>query len=145
MPSPATAPRPELVALLRHAAENPDDPAACLVVADWLEENGDKKDQLRAELIRVECELQGPDVAPNRWSRLDRRNDQLRMHTASPVTPFLAAGLKGYTDRGMVNVTFTAKQFLDPVAAALMRTEAWAWVAEVGVGVSPGLAARIAD
>jgi uncharacterized protein (TIGR02996 family) len=38
--------------------QSPDDDTPRLVYADWLEENGDQADLLRAELIRLQCRLE---------------------------------------------------------------------------------------
>jgi uncharacterized protein (TIGR02996 family) len=45
--------------LLRRILLEPDDDAPRLVLADWLEENGDDADRARAEFVRVQCELWG--------------------------------------------------------------------------------------
>lgn len=45
---------PEYLALLRRILENPVDDAPRLIIADWLEGNGQNE---RAEFIRVQCEL----------------------------------------------------------------------------------------
>jgi uncharacterized protein (TIGR02996 family) len=51
-------PRPELAALLAAAKEQPDDEAPLFVLADWLEEQPGAEDRSRAELVRVEAQLQ---------------------------------------------------------------------------------------
>ena len=48
---------PDLASLLRYAREYPDDDTVRLVVADWLEENGDLDGRERARFIRLQLEL----------------------------------------------------------------------------------------
>src|SRR5438105_12661954 len=51
------APRPELLRLLSALKDAPGDVAPRLVLADWLEEQGDQADQARAELLRLHCSV----------------------------------------------------------------------------------------
>src|SRR5687767_13633920 len=60
--------------LLQTVIDRPEDEAARLVYADWLDENGDPE---RAEFIRVQCELAGLDEADERWPDLYRREQAL--------------------------------------------------------------------
>jgi uncharacterized protein (TIGR02996 family) len=52
--SPSAEPRPEVLAFLRDAKENPRDDPPRLILADWLDENGDEIDRARAEFIRIQ-------------------------------------------------------------------------------------------
>ncbi len=61
-------------AFLLAIAESPDDDARRLVFSDWLEENNDLP---RAELLRVQCELASPKLAPGRRDALRRREREL--------------------------------------------------------------------
>src|SRR5262245_27088304 len=56
-----------LTALLRECAENPEDDAPRMVLADWLEDHGDTA---RAEFVRVQVEL-------SRLSAYDPRRPEL--------------------------------------------------------------------
>ena len=57
-------------AFLADILEHPDDDTPRLVYADWLEENGDTDDALRAEFIRVQVKLaHGPDECLHRRER----------------------------------------------------------------------------
>ena len=60
-------------ALLAAVIANPDDDGARLVYADWLVEQGD----VRGELIRVQCELASPDLAPDRSAALRAREQEI--------------------------------------------------------------------
>src|SRR5262245_20846052 len=64
------APRPELVALLEAAKDQPEELAPRLVLADWLEEFGDEHDRARAEFVRLHCA----------WSRPPRHITQDLLH-----------------------------------------------------------------
>ena len=55
-PSSPRSPRPEVLAFLADVKEHPREDGLRLIFADWLEENGDPLDQLRAELIRSQIE-----------------------------------------------------------------------------------------
>lgn len=61
-------------ALLRAVQESPGDPAPRLVYADWLEEQGD----VRAEVIRIHCELTQSTRRDLRFFSLLEREEQLR-------------------------------------------------------------------
>ena len=55
-------------AFLQDICGRPDDDAPRLIYADWLEEQGGAADLARAELIRVQCELEGAvEDGPPRW------------------------------------------------------------------------------
>lgn len=54
-------PHPQLLVLLRAARDQPDDEFVRLVLADWLEENGDS---FRAEFIRLQCALAPGSTIP---------------------------------------------------------------------------------
>ncbi|VTT99706.1 Repeat-companion domain protein OS=Isosphaera pallida (strain ATCC 43644 / DSM 9630 / IS1B) GN=Isop_0537 PE=4 SV=1 [Gemmataceae bacterium] len=63
-------------AFLRAIFDAPDDDTPRLVYADFLQENGE---DVRAELIRVQCELArlDDDCDPGRWAALEERNQWL--------------------------------------------------------------------
>src|SRR5262249_13501753 len=63
---------------LRAICASPDDDTVRLVYADWLEEHGDA---VRAEFIRLQCQLGSEDLfAPNRRALLRREWRLLRQH-----------------------------------------------------------------
>jgi uncharacterized protein (TIGR02996 family) len=55
---PSSSQADQRAALFAGVKETSDDDAPRLVLADWLEENGDEDDRAHAELIRVQCEAQ---------------------------------------------------------------------------------------
>mgnify|MGYP002782208764 FL=1 len=54
------------MALLTTARMSPLDDTARLIVADWLEENGDDSDRDRATFIRLQCEHARKDAVGRR-------------------------------------------------------------------------------
>lgn len=65
-------------AFLRAILANPSDVVLRLVYADWLEECGDEQSDLRAEYLRVECELEGlPAKTKSKARRRRRLQDRL--------------------------------------------------------------------
>jgi uncharacterized protein (TIGR02996 family) len=56
-PRPTSQTEDQRAALFAAVKETPDDDAPRLVLADWLEDNGDEDDRAHAELIRVQCEI----------------------------------------------------------------------------------------
>jgi uncharacterized protein (TIGR02996 family) len=60
-------------ALLRAVCERPEDDAPRLRYAECLEATGDPNDALRAEFIRVQCELARLEVSDDRWLELQER------------------------------------------------------------------------
>ncbi len=67
----------EREALLRAVCERPEDDTPRLRYAEFLEATGDPDDVLRAEFIRVQCELSRSDLSDERWSQLQERKDAL--------------------------------------------------------------------
>jgi len=53
---PKPKPRPDVLSLLRVCRDRPHDNMPRLVLADWLEENGDEAERGLGELIRLGCE-----------------------------------------------------------------------------------------
>src|SRR5688572_12084819 len=71
-------------ALLRAVCENPDDDTPRLVLADWLQENGEEIDCVRAEFIRLQIRLERMEATPDdggktweEWQYLSGRKLQL--------------------------------------------------------------------
>jgi uncharacterized protein (TIGR02996 family) len=102
-------------AFLRDILDNPDDMTPRLIYADWLEEHGPEAARPRAELIRVQCELEDlPEDDPRR-DALERRSGQLlRRHAKEWTAPLraLKAGTRWEFRRGFVEgVTTSATNF----------------------------------
>jgi uncharacterized protein (TIGR02996 family) len=67
-------------ALLHAVCLRPDDDAPRLLYAEWLEATGDPNDALRAEFIRVQCELARCDLSDDRWGELQERKETLKAY-----------------------------------------------------------------
>jgi uncharacterized protein (TIGR02996 family) len=67
----------EREALLRAVCERPEDDTPRLRFAEFLESTGDPDDELRAEFIRVQCELVRSDISEERWLQLFERKKAL--------------------------------------------------------------------
>ncbi|HYT89745.1 MAG TPA: TIGR02996 domain-containing protein, partial [Gemmataceae bacterium] len=80
-------------ALLQAIHDNPDEDGPRLAYSDWLEEHGDAADRIRAEFIRLQCELarQGAD-APQALS--DRVEELLAAHREEWTTLAFARWLQ---------------------------------------------------
>lgn len=64
MPNTPAPPRPELLALLETVKDQPDDDTPRLVLADWLDEQGNKLDTARAAFIRKDIAIAREGRAP---------------------------------------------------------------------------------
>src|SRR3954462_13290279 len=70
---------PQVLALLQSAKEAPQDDSPRLVLADWLDDQGEAE---RAEFIRCQLRLAPgrPALDPDERQRLGRRSDELLEH-----------------------------------------------------------------
>jgi uncharacterized protein (TIGR02996 family) len=119
-------PRPEVFAFLEDIREHPDDDAPRLILADWLDDQGDPVDSARAELIRLQCRLVQPGTAP---ASLRLREHQLLEQFAGEFLGPLA-GLAEYWqfDRGLVELGLEGASCFSPELLDIVRTETYAWV-----------------
>lgn len=131
--SPRSSVRPELVALLATARMSPLDDAPRLVVADWLEENGDDADQARATFIRLQCEHARKDAVGRRKRDLTAQEttllEQYRDVWLGGLQT-LEAGEPRFT-RGLVDLDLDVSQFFKRTAAAALASEQAAWIDEL--------------
>jgi uncharacterized protein (TIGR02996 family) len=120
------APRPEVAAFLDDAHEHPDDDTPRLILADWLDDNGDDIDRDRAEFIRVQCRLARPGPAPR---GLAARQWELEQdHADDWLGPLVGLVDHWRFDRGLVGLGVQGFQCYSPQLHDLVRTETWAWV-----------------
>ncbi len=68
---------PQLLALLEAAKQRPEDDGARLVLADWLEDNGQPE---RAEFVRLQLRLAAGKITPAGRVKLEARCDRLLEH-----------------------------------------------------------------
>jgi uncharacterized protein (TIGR02996 family) len=124
-------PRPELLALLQAAKDQPDDDAPRLVLADWLEENGDDADRARAEFVRLQCAwVRLRHDGPARQELQDQGQLLLNRYASDWLGP-LAESTKWWNfKRGLPVARYEPRKH-DP--SALVGSEVWAWVAELRV------------
>src|SRR5262245_7830148 len=95
--------RPELVSLLWAAKQHPDDDARRLVLADWLEENGDESDVSRAEFIRSQLEqARLPAQSPARRQAQEREGQMLKRYGPQWCGPVWDLGDNWRFERGLM-------------------------------------------
>jgi uncharacterized protein (TIGR02996 family) len=110
--------------LLAAILDAPDDDAARLVYADWLEEHGE---QPRADFIRVQCTLARLDVEDpygKEHQRLEKRQEALlRKHQREWLAPLKGLAHKCTFRRGFVEeATLSARVFLGKAKALFALT-----------------------
>jgi uncharacterized protein (TIGR02996 family) len=124
--------RPEVLAFLEDARENPDDDTPRLVLADWLM---DHDEEARGEFVRLQVESarQGPGDLPGALGK--RRAEQLlRQHQTDWLGPIrLGWGGSVEFQRGLLQLTLTVRTVRRNGKEADRWPEAWAWVERVFV------------
>jgi uncharacterized protein (TIGR02996 family) len=127
--------RPELLAFLEDIKENPADDTPRLVLADWLEEHGDRRDASRAELIRVQCRLERLAARdPDREALRFREQQLVSEHEAEWMGPLADRGRSPSWKRGLGRIELAAGDFLKrepkarPSWRELERTEEYAFL-----------------
>src|SRR5438132_12301372 len=103
-------PRPERIAFLDDVKDNPDDPTPWLVLADWLEENGDEPDRARAEHVRLCHEFLGKKVYASDYQKGERRRELFRTWRAAWLGPLLSERFQ--LRRGLLFVATSAAALL---------------------------------
>jgi uncharacterized protein (TIGR02996 family) len=128
--------RTEMLRLLDACKRDPHDDTARLVLADWLEENGDEAGRARARLIR----LQVPDRLTSGLPDLRGEQEAIgREHRAAWDGE--AAGLfDEMEDReqiaGLDRVEVSARVLGQKRWRAVARSEGWAWVEQLKVSAT---------
>src|SRR5947209_4317685 len=112
--------RPEVIAFLRDAKENPEDDTPRMILADWLEDRGDP----RGEFLRLDMELAARGVCGDRHAEL------LKQHEAEWLGP-LAAKANWNWRRALLSLSVHQRWVLGPTWTALAGTELWEWVEDV--------------
>jgi uncharacterized protein (TIGR02996 family) len=122
---PTSPPRPELLALLEAVKDDPDDDTPRLVLADWLEENGDRFDAERARFIRRQIAVARGQERPPASNQARRSEDELLRRRLEPFGDFKA----GWTFvRGLPHITVPGTRMLQPDVPALLGSETFAFV-----------------
>src|SRR5262245_2730515 len=107
-------------AIFQAVLDEPDEDAPRLILADWLEEHGDRHGRARAELIRVQCELARwvPDLT-RREALLARERDLIAAHLDDWLGELAQRCVSCPLSRGLVQLTLYADRFLDAPAERL--------------------------
>src|SRR5262245_1119832 len=121
---------PDLASLLLYAKQYPDDDTARLIVADWLEENGDQDGRERARYLRLQLEHAAEPRNSDRRARLDEETRALRLrHLHYWLGPFAdvpgVAG--GEFERGLLRLVLTG-EVLSYGLERLASLPEWGWV-----------------
>jgi uncharacterized protein (TIGR02996 family) len=106
-----------MLSLLRAAKEDLDDGSRRLILADWLEENGDEIDREKAALLREQA------ASPLSWA------PPIDWYPAIESMRFRIAG----TLEGLLAVHAPARTLATARGEELAATEEWAWVADLTV------------
>lgn len=122
---PTAEPRPELLALLAAVRDEPDDDTPRLVLADWLEEHGDRFDGERARFIRADIARTRGSSAEPFPDQVRRDEDDLHRRWLEPLADF-SSGWDFV--RGLPELTVAGPRFLKPDVPALLAGEAFAFV-----------------
>ncbi len=122
--SSANPPRPQVLAFLKDIKENPDDDTPRLVLADWLEEQGDP----RGEFVRLQCQRQQPGQESATAWPTNREVELLETHGNQWRGVLAKKGVDTEFERGMVQVWGGVRSLLSKQLAALWPTEELAWV-----------------
>ena len=113
----------EREALIHAVCTNPDDDTPRLVFADWLDENGDAGDRLRARFIRVQCEMARSEEQAPRWRKLYAEERKLlgdlnrRKRLWPERLKGRTFGSAGYERGFLAQITVFAKRFLEEAFA----------------------------
>jgi uncharacterized protein (TIGR02996 family) len=127
----SSPPRPELLALLRQVKTTPDDETLRLVLADWLDENGDAADRARAALIRTDAEWRRRS-APGHDETQQRLREQMqaleRAYGSEWLGPLRQSNVTCQFHRGLIHVETNVGVVAAWRNRGWPQTEAWAWV-----------------
>jgi uncharacterized protein (TIGR02996 family) len=121
----ALSSHPELGILLADVKDQPDDDTPRLILADWLQDQGDP----RGELIHLQVVRAGLTLDDPRHDELLRRERQiLRRHALDWLGPLadLAAGWE--FSRGFIRLRARCRNFLVPAVFDLATDDRFLWV-----------------
>ncbi len=129
--------RHDVLAFLRECKDNPDDDTPRLVLADWLQDNGDEHDSARGDCIRAQCEAAQLALRHPHWAELQERISRL----SNAHAPFWLGRLQEVPHarsfrRGLLQLTLMARD-LAAASPSLAAEEAYAWVDELRFRTAP--------
>jgi uncharacterized protein (TIGR02996 family) len=122
--------RPGLLAFLNDCKEHPDDDTPRLVLADWLEEQGDA----RGEFVRLQC-LRARAEGDSFSSRepTGREGELLAVHRQRWLGILTERGVRTQMRRGLVTVSGSRRKLLSKRLALLSEYEPFAWVDDLSL------------
>jgi uncharacterized protein (TIGR02996 family) len=113
-----------VLAFLSDCKENPTDDTPRLILADWLDENGDE----RGEFVRLQCQRAGRgDVQPSAEVG-GRETELLERHRAAWLGVLGEKGIRTEMERGLVRAAGSHGKLLTKRLAGLRDYEPTAWV-----------------
>jgi uncharacterized protein (TIGR02996 family) len=116
---------PVLRDLLAAAREDPEEDGPLLVLADWLEEHGDR----RGEFVRLQVLLDRLDPDDPAVAAAKKRHDELRaQYGPFWLGPLAAVGSPVRYARGLVDLYVLAEDFPGEEFAEAARSDEFAWV-----------------
>ena len=117
-------PRPEVIGLLEHIKQQPDDCSLRLILADWLEDHAEHDaDRARAEILRFQVRG-GPDPG------VRRLQSTFASHWLGPLSPWCQfVSCKG----GLLSLRINGPSLSSSTFQQLADSEAWAWVDELEI------------
>jgi uncharacterized protein (TIGR02996 family) len=121
--TPTSPPRPELVALLDAVKDHSDDDTPRLVLADWLDEQGNELDAERAAFVRADIDAcRGRGLRPTLSTEAERAAEAERFKRwLGPVAEFATGGFH----RGLPTVWLTGPNSWQPRHSRSSNTCAW--------------------
>jgi uncharacterized protein (TIGR02996 family) len=121
----ATDPREQLSVFLRDIKHDPDDDTPRLVLADWLQDQGDP----RGELLALALEIDRLGLSDRRRALLERRARLLlSQYSFTWLGPLLDLPLTFRFERGFLHLEASAERFLSDKVDDLARAGAFDWV-----------------
>jgi uncharacterized protein (TIGR02996 family) len=116
---------PVLHGLLGDIKANPDDDALRLILADWLEEQGDP----RGEHVRLQCQLaRMEEDDPDREALAMRTWEVEQPHRDEWLGPLASLGEGCRFARGLIQIRCDADTLLGPALEAAVAAESRAWL-----------------
>ncbi len=121
----------QLRSLLARVKEAPQDVLPRLVLADWLEENGDEAGAARGEFIRLHCRPADHPLGSPERDRLSRQHELWERYRAAWLGPFNRGRAHCRLWGGLWLLWVKAEVFDGLLTQGLAESETWPWVASL--------------
>jgi uncharacterized protein (TIGR02996 family) len=123
-----SSPPGEYLALLAEVKSNPDDDTPRLVLADWLQDQGDP----RGELLALDLERHRlPRDDPRGEILWQRERELLGRHAFEWLGPLIDLASHWTFQRGFLRIEARAGRFLTPALDELAKSDLFAWVEQL--------------